>query len=253
MIELDHPSIHKEPYLVRAFSSDSANNIKLGSLFEIMQEAAGADADTHKAGFLDLIPQGKTWVIARMTLRVLKSPRFRDRLLIHTWPRGTAGLLALRDFMITDDTGASLVEATSTWLLLDIAKKRPLRPDFIGEKMPYYQEAVMSMDAKKVDDFPDTDLMEKIKGQVFQMYASDLDPNGHVNNTVYARVLSDCLSCRFGALSFNEIDVNFLAETFLNETLEVGLYKRQGQPLPYGAKILSTSGQEKTRFSFSLS
>jgi acyl-ACP thioesterase len=173
-------------------------------------------------------------------------------LLVHTWPRGTVGLLALRDFMVTDDSGGSLVEATSTWLLLDIEKKRPLRPEFLGERMPYYQEAVMVSDAKKVEDFSEADLMEQPGKLTFPMLASDLDPNGHVNNTVYARVLSDYLANQCGDFYFNEIDVNFLAETFRNETLSVKLYKKPGEALPYGAKIISLDGLEKARFSFLL-
>src|SRR5512133_2272889 len=118
-MEPDHPSIYRRGYEVRARDCGSDGLIKDAAVFEILQEEAAAHADSLRVGFNDLLPAGRTWLLARMRVVIDRRPRYREALSLSTWPSGISGLIALRDFFVKSRDGETLARATSSWLLVD--------------------------------------------------------------------------------------------------------------------------------------
>ena len=71
-----------------------------------------------------------------MKVSYLSSPKWEDEVELTTWHKGREGVFSLRDFEITPAGGGSpLIQATSSWLLIDAGTRRMLRPDHVlGEK-----------------------------------------------------------------------------------------------------------------------
>jgi medium-chain acyl-[acyl-carrier-protein] hydrolase len=241
-VNLDHPSVYKRTYEVRARDCAADGSIKDEAIFEILQEEAAAHADSLRVGFNDLLPAGRTWILARMRLDVERRPRYRETLSVATWPSGIAGFIALRDFYIMDSPGAVLARATSSWLLVDFKTRRPLKPDLVREYLPEGPERALRADAAKIPDFEGSPLFKP-----FTVLASDLDVNGHVNNTVYVRMLEDALAESGDAGRPVSIEINFLSEAFRGDQLSASL--SDGPPGRRGAKLVSGAGVECARFS----
>jgi medium-chain acyl-[acyl-carrier-protein] hydrolase len=243
-MDLGRPSVHRREYEVRARDCGADGGIKDEALLEVLQEEAAAHADSLKVGFSDLLPAGRTWLLARLRVDVDRRPRYRERLSVSTWPSGLAGLIALRDFLVESAEGEVLARASSSWLLVDFATRRPLRPELVKEHLPEGPARVLDADPAKIPDFGGTP-----GGGPFRVLASDLDVNGHVNNTVYARMLEDGLAEEGGERRPRSIEANFLGEAFRGDELSLILSEASGDKRL--AKLVNGSGAECARFSLS--
>jgi medium-chain acyl-[acyl-carrier-protein] hydrolase len=243
------PPTYSETYALRSVDCAANGTMRLDAIFEILQEAAGYHADQCGAGFLELIPSGKTWILSRIRVDILGPIRYRDVIGVKTWPRGTQGIFALRDFRVTAEGGAASALGTSSWLLVDIASRRPLRVgEFLSERFTMTDERVLGGDAEKVPDFSAESAGGK--GSSFRVRPSDLDMNGHMTNTAYIKMLADGLAETRPEFSPSSVTVNFMAEAFLGDELVLAFSSEDGERGPAGAKLISaTNGKEYVRFS----
>jgi medium-chain acyl-[acyl-carrier-protein] hydrolase len=254
MAEFEGPAIHKASYVVRARDCGADGEMKSEALFEVLQEEAGAHADAHGWGFADLLPQGKTWFLARIRLVVARRPRYRERLELRTWSRGAAGLIALRDFVILGEGGDIAARASSSWLLVDMGSKRPLRPDKVAEALVPHCERALEADADKIPEFASVPaiLPDGTAASGFMVRPSDLDVNDHVNNTVYVRMLEDALAEAGNMPKPGSIEVNYVSEAFLGDRLSL---EWEGEAAAGGAsfraRLVGGKGIEYARFRLS--
>ncbi len=254
MSDYQESSTHIRSYSVRARDCSSDGLMKLESLFEVLQEEAAAHADARGLGFEDLLPQGRTWLLARMRAELGRRPRYRESIEVETWSRGSSGLIAMRDFLLRGADAQIIVRATSSWLLVDFKTRRPLRPDSLSALLPPRSERALNVDAVKLEDFPNADdkvpPLSQASGSLrnLRVLASDLDVNGHVNNTVYLRLLEDFLIEAHGAPlpAFSSIEVNFLSEAFLGQ--EIGLSMAQISSEPGGPWLARLKDPQGTEF-----
>ena len=109
---------------------------------------------------------------------------------METWPKEPQGPLARRDYRILDNNGDECIRATSGWMLLDTEGLRPVRPQNVFEEFDFSAagEAVAGTAAKIP---PSGEIHQEL--EVTARY-SDLDQQGHVNNTRYLRWATDCYS-----------------------------------------------------------
>ena len=67
-------------------------------------------------------------------------PRCGDTICVETWPKGTNGIFALRDFHILNENDKIVVAASSTWIVINLINRRPQRSDSIRWEMPLLLE-----------------------------------------------------------------------------------------------------------------
>lgn len=190
MSALDGPPVWHEPFRVRAGEIGPGGSLRLPSLGDYLQEAAGNHAVALGYGSDELLLRGQTWILSRLRLDVRALPVWRQEVVVETWPTGVRRLWALREFRMTGVAGDILALATSGWLILKVASKRPIRPpaevlDFATRTPP-----------RALDD-PFEELAgpstEAPAGRSFRVGRYDLDLNGHANNVSILRWLVESL------------------------------------------------------------
>jgi acyl-CoA thioesterase FadM len=184
-------------FSVRGYDCGYGGPLKVFALANFFQEAAGEHAALLGIGMAALAPQGRTWMLSRMDIRVDASPEPGDLVEVKTWPAGTKGIFALRDLILSDAaSGAVLARAVYAYLVVDLAARRPLRPDrCFGAELPF------GADPHPVPDFDFSipsaaDLPgESQAGEAFSMQATGrhIDYNGHVNNAFIVDWLADAV------------------------------------------------------------
>jgi acyl-ACP thioesterase len=209
---------YKRSFRIGSFDSDINGKAKLTSICNYLQEIAGMHADALNWGINKLMEQNLSWVLSRLKLKVLKYPNWNDEIFVETWPTGIKGLFGNRDFKITDNSGSVIILASSSWLIIDLNTKRPIRPHSIIKNDEFEQ-------AEKVFDTS----LEKLKTKVDELPAlninvhfSDIDINKHVNNVKYIKWIID--SCSFEQLNsqlIDEFEINFLHEAKYHNQLSV--------------------------------
>jgi len=207
-------SIWKESFPVRSFDVGIANLLKVQTIFQFFQEAAGNHATHLGVGYDALRSLGLFWVLSRVKVEITRLPHWGDEITLTTWPKGVDRLFALRDFRMSTGDGTALARGTSCWLLVDSEKMRPRRLDSIDRSFPLNdREHALRETLDKIPVPPG--LAPAYERKVMR---SDLDVNNHVNNTEYARWITDALGDGEGA-SLRALQINYLEEAKLGETL----------------------------------
>lgn len=126
------------------------------------------------------------WLLSAWQLEIERYPTFGEEIIISTWPHENKNLFAQRNFQMKDAEGNSLMKANSIWFYFDFQTKAPRKilPEYVDcygieERLP------MNYKGRKVM------LPEGIAGEhkdSFLVRKSDLDTNGHVNNSKYVEM-----------------------------------------------------------------
>ncbi len=195
------------------FSSAADSEARFIALLDCMQEAAGVHADRLGAGIHTLMEKGLTWVLARIHVRCASLSPSGPYIRISTWPAGRKGIYALREFRLADDLDGEMMRATSAWVLLNVAARRPVRLD---PHLPLFTRHPGRMIE---DDFSPLPVVEN-EGHpmTFRAVAADIDINNHVNNTVYLEWALRAVPAEIrSARRLTVLEAAFLGEALLGD------------------------------------
>ncbi|MGD9899935.1 MAG: acyl-[acyl-carrier-protein] thioesterase [Calditrichaceae bacterium] len=178
---LSENGIWHESFKVRAYEVDPTGRATIQSICNYFQETAGNHASDLGVSVDALIKKGLTWVLSRLHVQVTKYPFWRQELRLETWPSGLDHLYAIRDFKLFNEAGQLISIGTSSWMLLDIDARKPIRmPDFMKEIRKNSGGRALP------DEFHKLPQMERTDHEtLFNVRLSDLDMNQHVNNVNY--------------------------------------------------------------------
>lgn len=122
------------------------------------------------------------WLLNRWLLKMDRYPKFGEKVQVETWPSLFKHFYATREFYITDTKDILLGSATSTWIYVNLDKRRPMR---IPEQ-PFNQ--TYGLDPKRALNDSASKIAEIDNAQSelkFWVRRNDIDTNGHVNNVSY--------------------------------------------------------------------
>ncbi|MBQ6284024.1 MAG: hypothetical protein IJK70_04450 [Bacteroidales bacterium] len=209
--------------LVKCYEVDSAQRLKPTAFMDMAQEMAYQAAAAMKFGYDELIVKNMAWVLSRMRFRFLKAPVWGEEVEIRTWHRGAFGPFFVRDFEVLDKEGRRMIEATSSWVIIDVDSRRMARP-----------EEVLPKEDTSCPDFA----IESPAGKVMmprgvepelvmthKVAYSDIDLVGHTNNARYVAWALDCLEYGEAGIQVEEVEIVFHHEARPGE--EIFLYRAQ--------------------------
>ncbi|MEN6312342.1 MAG: acyl-ACP thioesterase domain-containing protein [Acidobacteriota bacterium] len=207
--------LFRKLYPIHTYESDSGGRVRLVSLLNYLQDAAGEHAAALGWSVIDLWKRKMTWVLSRYHVSVRRYPAWGERLEVATWPSGRHGLFALRDFEVSDGNGDTVLVATSSWMIVDVERKQPLKIENI-------LDADFLLDKRSLPDaFASLPVLAAAEREIpFRVETGHLDLNKHVNNVVYVQwaleaVPEDVLTRRRPV----DLEVSYRAEAFYGDTV----------------------------------
>lgn len=218
--------VYNREYRIKSFDVDLNKKLKLSRLFHLFQESAYRHASILNFGYQDLKEKNQFWVLARVRVEFLQFPRWDDKIKIVTWHKGARRLFALRDFQIVDSDGNILINASSSWLVVNLDSKRPVRINKImnNAKSKRTVNALQS-ELNKIH-IPDS--IKQIN--TINVRYSDIDLNNHVNNAKYLEWMMNNINIEIiQANKIKSLDVNFLKETVYNDQVDIYQYREDKQ------------------------
>ncbi len=180
---------YDETIVLRTRDCDMNGKWRVSAILEAMQEAAGAHSMLLGCGRDELLKQHTVWVLSRCELHMERYPVIGEKVTVHTFPMPTRLSFFPRYYIMTDERGEMIGKAGTLWLLLDIETRRMLPPGDIARMIPDNRDLAVPM------NLPSTVGMlqgEEFVSEYTPVY-TDLDVNGHVNNTRYADWLCNTL------------------------------------------------------------
>ncbi len=232
-------------YQIHFHEADCLGNARPVTLLNYMQDAAACHSDKFGYSLSYLQARNMTWVLSRYHIRVARYPKVGELIRVHTWRPALGGTFALRDFEVTDCNGNSLAVATSSWAIMNLETKRPVRIDTLITDFPINSRRALE------DDFPSLPKLVKSDMEVpFKVRIADLDLNRHVNHTVYVVWALETVPQNFlHRLSPVEIEIGYRAEAFYGDTVLSRTSVARGEdPVQLTHQLLNNrDGRELTR------
>jgi medium-chain acyl-[acyl-carrier-protein] hydrolase len=202
-------------YTIRTYEADPLGTLRLGSLMNLLEDAASQNASELGASVEDLHKNGITWVLSRMQIDLFQMPKFQDSVDIKTWPSGIDRFFTYRDFQVTSDSGEILLNATSTWVVLDMTQRKVIPiPQFIKDRKFVKSDVRLIGSGTKIKTNHSFDFAAEIK-----VMKSDLDRNNHTNNARYFSWILEPLPKHFDDYSIKSVDICFKSETYFGDEL----------------------------------
>ncbi len=203
-------------YKVRYSETGADGKVKPGVVFNYLQDAAGDHAALLGVSAADLMKTGLGWVLYQYSLQIDRYPEGNEQIQIRTWRQAHRRLYELREFEVLDNSGRKIGGANSSWILIHLGSRRPLRLD---RNLP-----PLAGDRDITWTFRSPEVPERIDHEtVFPVKRHDLDVNRHVNNAVFVQWALDTVP-RETAAGFSPREIDVL---FLTEALEDDLIKSQ--------------------------
>jgi acyl-ACP thioesterase len=207
-------AVWTESCLVRFGAVDRSDSMTLNSIFNFFQEAAISHAEKLGVGREAMARTNQVWLLSRMSVQVDRRPTYGETVTVRTWPRGAERLFTRRDYDILGADGQAAVRASSSWIIVDINKRRPMRPQFIVDTMPS-NEGLDALPAAALSLEENSSLQ---KCREHPALYTDVDANGHVNNISYIRWIEDAINPELLEQAKQmRLDINYLNEVLRNE------------------------------------
>lgn len=209
-------SIWTQSYDVNTILVTPQKKLGLYGLLNLLQDTAWLHATHLGHGYEDMIREGTAWVLMRQKLCMNQWPAWRETVELRTWVRPIEGLLAVRDFEILLQ-GEVIGKCTTQWLILDLNTRKPAEKGLNLAEDEFRKDAPAFISASKII------LQKELKELArFNVRNSDLDLNGHVNNTRYAQWILDSLpEQNLRDFKLQEYEINFIAETKSGDVIDI--------------------------------
>ena len=208
---------YKKEYVVKSYEADCHGFLRLLTLMNLLQDAATESANILGFGFEKCAELGLTWFGSDYFIQIDRLPKMGESFVIETWPAETKLWGAIRDFLIYDDNGKVNIKVSSQWVLIDIARKRPV---MLSKYFPDYtplNERALPIDFMKIKE-PDNFERE----DEFNVRFDDIDINNHVNNAIYPLWASECAETDFRLTHIPaEIEINFKKSAVYGDKIAV--------------------------------
>ena len=214
---MESVSKYIKKYLIGLSDVDFTKRLKLSTLFGYFQDVASLSAENLGIGINKLESEfSVAWVLMRIRVDIERNPTWNEGITVETWPQQPKKLEFERDYIVRDTEGNIIIRAVSTWIIFDIKTRELRKSELIAiDYPPFVNERAIECKLGRLKPFGQLDIAyKKVIGY------SDVDFNGHLNNSKYIDFIMDCFPVEnhrhYGVKS---IEVNYINEALPGEAL----------------------------------
>jgi acyl-ACP thioesterase len=222
----DPSLIWRDAYIIRSYEADAQSKATMPLLCRFMQESASNHAEHMGFGISWLAENDFAWFLTRQLVVIDAYPQLGETIQVLTWSKGRDHLLWYRDFKILDGSDAIIGRAVTSWLVIDLDRRRPRRTDTLPSLHPPNDvESALSRRPGKV-----AALSEGTPSHSIRVGYQDLDANEHVNSARYIEWILDAFDIEFHkSYRLGELEVNYLAEALYGDKVSANCENTNGQ------------------------
>ena len=215
--------MYSQKFTVLSTDIDNNLEIRLSAFLRYMQDVATEHANRLKIGHKELLERRLIWVIVRMDLNINRLPRVDEEFIVSTHPGEMTSLTFPRYFEVYDKHHHLLVSAASIWLIINYDTRKIVLKPFGDKVVPGESDVDDISLPNKINESASIKVGER------KTRYSELDMNGHINNTHYFDYVLDTHESTFykkNKIAF--FSINFDKEIKDGEVVE--LYSNQSNP-----------------------
>lgn len=184
-------SVYTTRYFVSTLHSDCFGRCKPSALLRFAQDAAGEHCVLLGTDWDSMAKHRYFWAVVRQRMEITRLPKDGETVTVKTWPMPTTRVAYPRATEGFDDHGNSLFKIISLWVIMDMDTRAMVLPGKSGIDVP---GTSFGTELKAPGGLPAFEGSEDMHRTVT---FSDLDVNGHMNNTRYLDWICDLLPAAF--------------------------------------------------------
>ena len=104
-----------------SYMCDVDDRLHTWAAVRLCQEVTEYHGNATGIGFKTLVQQNRAWVITRALYNIYRLPNAFEKISLDTWSRNNNGLIAYRDYRVTNADGEVLLTGTSAWPIVRVA------------------------------------------------------------------------------------------------------------------------------------
>lgn len=207
------------------------NTLRFDSILTIFQHLAITHSYEMKVDRVSLIESSNAFfVLTKMKIAISRLPKVDEQVVASTWPiKVTSPIKFYRDYEICSQNQV-LISGTAEWCTLDgttrmprkiSSVKYPSELNHIERRSMTYEFTRFNQDGEYIGDYKIVD--------------SDIDVNEHTNNVVYLKMaLSTYSEEEFEKKNFKGLEIHFIKETMLDQTIKLYKCENENGDFVYG-------------------
>lgn len=205
--------------VVESFNTDFLRCLNYETLGKDILNCAEDHANKRGFGVDDVTPQNHAWVLSRLVIEMKEMPKMFTEFEITTWIECVYRLFTNRNFEIKEKDGKILGYARSIWAMIDRKSRQPIELEKIyGNTLNTYA------DKDRLCPIPPQTRLRPLKDvtceKEYQIVASDIDYNNHVNSIKYIKQMYDMFSVDYYLQHpIKRIEVAYINESKFGDTL----------------------------------
>lgn len=205
-------------YYVHYYEVDSKKRALISTIINYLMDICSYQSDSLGVGIDYLLEQNKGWILTQWKIKINRYPNYEENVKVSTTAHSFYKFYAYRKNLIEDNQNNLIVDGESIWLMVDLAKRRPVK---LGEDMytaykitPEENQRFETANLGHLDTW-DTEAS-------FQVRYSDIDTNKHVNNVKYVSWIIESVPLELATnCEMKEITVVYKKETGYGNTIHV--------------------------------
>jgi medium-chain acyl-[acyl-carrier-protein] hydrolase len=183
--------IYSEEFKITDLYIDCFGRLLPSKILYMMQEVAGNHFAQLSMDYDSLAQRGLFWAITRNKVQITRLPMRGETIRLETWPMPTTRVAYPRSIVAYDEAGNEVFRSITLWVLMDANNRSMVLPgksgiDVVGTLRGNELASPLGLPAKA--------LVNRRKRYV---NFTDLDRNGHMNNTRYLDWVYDLLGADF--------------------------------------------------------
>lgn len=213
--------MYEKEYTVR-FSEVAPNaHASLSAMVSYFQDTTMEHSNAAGQGVCELMEKGLAWLLASWHIKIIRYPKYNEKIYARTWATRFAGVYGYRDFEIVDTNGERIAAASSAWILYNANEQKMLR---VSQKIadvyaPEGNFVFGENEARIRAPKQYTDVGE------YTVRRRDLDTNRHVNNIHYIDFALDALDEKE---EIKELRISYKKAAVLGDKINIGLAVEDG-------------------------
>ena len=183
--------VHTTQYTVTPLHGDCFGRCKPSGLLRFAQDAAGEHCLKLGTDWDSMAAKNYFWAVIRQRMEISRLPEVGETVTVKTWPMPTTRVAYPRATEGFDEAGNSLFKVISIWVIMDMQSRTMVLPgkSGIGVEGTSFGTELKAPGGLAAGDFEFQ--------QLRTVSYSDLDRNGHMNNTRYLDWLCDLKTADF--------------------------------------------------------
>ena len=219
---------YEKKILIRSEQVDMTRKLRISELFRLMEEASIAHTEQLGCTMAFTLDRGLLWIITRQQAEIRELPAYDEEIVVRSWQGDMMHVFFPRFYEICRGDEV-LVRGQALWMLIDEKTRDMIMPEEYGIEIPGRPGSddmmipAVTIPASAGEPFAREELVTRF---------SQVDINGHMNNTRYFDIIDDALradAAKAAPPAPRKILANYLSELRLGDRFTLSGYRQTGQ------------------------